>query len=47
MRFISVLELFTLFDPYPVQYLLENMFGTLNKINIIELKILFSFTFKV
>jgi len=33
-----VLELFTLFDTFFVQYLLKNAFDTSKKVNLIELK---------
>jgi len=42
-----VLELFTLFDTFLVQYLLRDAFNTPKKVNIIELKGLHSFIFKV
>ena len=42
-----ILKLFTPFDTFPIQYLLENAFDTSKKVNEIGLKRLYSLIFKV
>jgi len=42
-----VLKLLTLFETFLVQYMLENAFNTSKKGNVIGLKGLYSFIFKV
>jgi len=47
MFFVVVFEFFTLFNTFLVQYLVRNMFDTSKEVNVIELKWLYSFIFKV
>jgi len=45
--FILTLKLFALFDTFLIQYIVENIFDTLKKFDVIELKELYLLIFKV
>jgi len=47
MCFMLVLKLFTSFDTFPIRHLLGNVFDTSKKDDVIGLKGLYSFIFKV